>query len=98
VYSTWSKDVRGAYQVLPGGAVSRAGSTCANRSVLLAPTCLNSRLIMRDAAPILRLSGGDGNHARLQLHGTVQRIDGAGELYQHSVSHDLNDSASVMSN
>jgi hypothetical protein len=98
VYSTWSKDVRGAYQVLPGGAVSLAGSTCANRSVPLAPTCLNSRLIMRNATPILRLSGGGGNHALLQLHGTVQRIDGAGVLYQHSVSHDLNDSASVMSN
>jgi len=46
----------------------------------------------------LRLSGRGGNHALLQLHGAVQRIEGAGELYQHSVSHDFNDSASVMSN
>ena len=78
--------------------MSLAGSTCANRSVPLAPTCLNSRLIMRNATPILRLSGGGGNHALLQLHGTVHRIDGAGVLYQNSVSHDLNNSASVMSN
>jgi hypothetical protein len=46
----------------------------------------------------LRFCTFGGSHSLLQLHGTLNRVDGAGEFYQHSVSHDLNDPASVMRN